>query len=92
MKMKKSAIYNEFHRIAAEVVGDNRKAQKYYVMQMCEQLGKVNHKNPFVMWCSRKRCLVYQSGMQEKPTPKSSKSGAYYLFRNNSQSAERVQF
>lgn len=90
--MKKNDIYREFQRIAAEVVGDNRKAQKYYVMQMCEQLGKVNHKNPFVMWCSRKRCMVYQSGMVEKPTPKNSQNGAYYFFRNNSQSAERVSF
>lgn len=90
--MKKNDIYREFQSIAKEVVGENRKAQKYYVMQMCEQLGKVNHRNPFVMWCSRKRCLVYQSGMAEKPTPKSSQNGAYYLFRNNSQSAERVSF
>lgn len=90
--MKKNDIYREFQRIAAEVVGENRKAQKYYVMQMCEQLGKVNHKNPFVMWCNRKRCMVYQSGMVEKPTPKSAQNGTYYLFRNNSQSAERVSF
>ena len=90
--MKKNDIYREFQSIAKEVVGENRKAQKYYVMQMCEQLGKVNHKNPFVMWCSRKRCLVYQSGMAEKPKPQSRRNGAYYLFRNNSQSAERVSF
>ena len=61
--MKKRVIYNEFQRIAKEVVGECRKAQKYYVMQMCEQLGKVDHKQPFVLWCSKKRVLAYQSGM-----------------------------
>ena len=90
--MKKNDIYREFQRIAAEVVGENRKAQKYYVMQMCEMLGKVDHKKPFVMWCSRKRCLVYQSGMQPMANPKSSQNGTYYLFRNNADMAERVSF
>ena len=90
--MKKKDIYREFQSIAKEVIGENRKAQKYYVMQMCEMLGKVDHKKPFVMWCNRKRCLVYQSGMQQKPKPQSQTIGAYYLFRNNSQSAERVSF
>lgn len=90
--MKKNDIYREFQSIAKEVVGENRKAQKYYVMQMCEMLGKVDHKRPFVMWCNRKRCLVYQSGMQPMAEPKSSQNGTYYLFRNNADMAERVSF
>ena len=90
--MKKNDIYREFQSIAKEVVGENRKAQKYYVMQMCEMLGKVDHKKPFVMWCNRKRCLVYQSGMQPMAEPKTSQNGTYYLFRNNADMAERVSF
>lgn len=91
--MKKRVIYNEFQRIAKEVVGECRKAQKYYVMQMCEQLGKVDHKQPFILWCSKKRCLVYQSGMRELPKPiANTNRGAYYLFRNNADMAERVSF
>jgi hypothetical protein len=87
--MKKKDIYKEFQRIAAEVVGENRKAQKYYVMQLCEQLGKVNHKIPFVMWCNKKRCMSFQYGLQQMK-PKDSANGIYYLFRNNSQSAVQV--
>ena len=90
--MKKQFIYNEFQRIAKEIVGDNRKAQKYYVMQMCEMLGKINYKRPFVMWCSRKRVLAYQTGMQHYSEPKQAQNGSYYLFRHNSESADRVQF
>ena len=91
--MKKQHIYEEFIRIAKEVVGDNRKAQKYYVMQMCEQLGKVDYKHPFVLWCSRKRVLAYQTGMQTTNKPmETSAKGSYYLFRHNAESADRVTF
>ena len=89
--MKKRVIYNEFQRIAMEMVGECRKAQKYYVMQMCEQLGKVDHKQPFVLWCSKKRCLSFQYGLQQMK-PKDSANGIYYLFRNNADMAERVSF
>ena len=89
--MKKRHIYDEFQRIAKEVIGENRKAQKYYVMQMCEQLGKIDYKKPFVLWCSHKRCLAYQTGMQ-LAQPQSSAKGTYYLFRHNAESADRVQF
>ena len=90
--MKKRVIYSEFQRIAKEVVGECRKAQKYYVMQMCEQLGKVDHKQPFVLWCSKKRVLAYQSGMPNPKPQTANGRGAYYLFRNNSDMAERVSF
>ena len=92
MKMKKQFIYDEFQRIAKEIVGENRKAQKYYVMQMCEMLGKVDYKRPFVLWCSRKRVLAYQTGMQGYTSPKTSQNGAYYLFRHNAESADKVTF
>ena len=92
--MKKRFIYDEFQRIAAEIVGRNRKAQKYYVMQMCEQLGKIDYKKPFVMWCSHKRVLAYQTGMLQTSTTDfamtNPKTGAYYLFRNNADCADKV--
>lgn len=92
--MKKRIIYDEFQRIAAEIVGKNRKAQKYYVMQMCEMLGKVDYKKPFVLWCSRKRVLAYQTGMQQTSTSDlamaNSHTGVYYLFRNNANGADKV--
>ena len=92
--MKKQFIYDEFQRIAKEIVGENRKAQKYYVMQMCEMLGKVDYKKPFVLWCSRKRVLAYQTGMQQTSTSEiamcNNQTGAYYLFRNNADCADKV--
>jgi len=89
--MKKKHIYNEFNRIAAEIVGDCRKAQRYYVMQMCEQLGKIDYKKPFVMWCNKKRVIVYQSGMTEpKPHTTIKSNGSYYLFRNNTEHCDKV--
>lgn len=90
--MRKNDIYKEFQRIAAEVVGENRKAQKYYVMQMCEMLGKVDHKKTFVIWCSKKRCVVYQRDMVQQSKPQPTNKGTYYLFRNNADMAERVSF
>lgn len=78
--MKKNFIYKEFMRIAAEVVGDNRKAQKFYVMKMCEELGKINYKKPFILWCTRKRCEAYQyNNVQEIPSLKRG-VGNYYIF------------
>lgn len=88
--MKKKHIYSEFDKIAKEIVGECRKAQRYYVMQMCECLGKVNYKQPFVMWCSKKRVLIYQSGMTE-PIPQSTNTkGTYYFFRKNTDHCDKV--
>ena len=88
--MKKRVIYSEFQRIAGEIVGENRKAQKYYVMQMCEQLGKVDYKKMFVMWCSKKRCVAYQKDV-ETENPQNGKDGNYYLFHAKGIAAYKVR-
>ena len=88
--MKKKHIYREFDRIAKDVVGDCRRAQRYYVMQMCEQLGKVDHRLPFVMWCSKKRVLAFQYDNAATPTQIGRGRGKWYLFPKSGESAECV--